>query len=111
LEIQISKLIYKAREGAIRWENLWVVGQPTIQLQSSGSDSPELIKVRGRHYKPSMDNDRDSVYYTWKDNGLIDSCNADDCSDLFLVGYEKLQVYSIRKVVAYMNDTDMKLAH
>jgi hypothetical protein len=26
--------------------------------------------------------------------------------DLFIVGYEKLQVYPIQKVVAYMNDTD-----
>ena len=26
--------------------------------------------------------------------------------DLFIVGYEKLQVYPIHKVVAYMNDTD-----
>ena len=34
-----------------------IVGQATTQLQSSGSDSPELIKVRDRHYKPSMDND------------------------------------------------------
>jgi len=76
----------------------------------TGHISPDLIKLRGRHYKPSMDNDilggAQSII-----RGKIMDLSAPAMQtiaqpDLFIVGYEKLQVYPIQKVVAYMNDTD-----
>src|SRR6267378_3537806 len=117
LEIQISKSIYKARGGAFRWENLLrntaLLASPLYNCRvavQTGHISPDLIKLRGRHYKPSMDNDilggAQSII-----RGKIMDLSAPAMQtiaqpDLFIVGYEKLQVYPIQKVVAYMNDTD-----
>ena len=115
-ELEIQS-IYKARGGAFRWENLLrntaLLASPLYNCRvavQTGHISPDLIKLRGRHYKPSMDNDilggAQSII-----RGKIMDLSAPAMQtitqpDLFIVGYEKLQVYPIHKVVAYMNDTD-----
>ena len=117
LEIQISKSIYKARGGAFRWENLLrntallanALYNSRVAVQT-GHISPELIKLRGRHYKPSMDNDiiggAQSIIRAKIMDSSAPAMQTIAQPDIFCVGYEKVQVYPIRKVVAYMCDTD-----
>jgi hypothetical protein len=116
LEIQISKSIYKARGGAFRWENLLrntallanTLYNCRVAVQS-GHISPELIKLRGRHYKPAMDNDIIGGAQSIIRGKIMDSSapalQTISQPDLFTVGYEKLQVYPIRKVAIYMYDS------
>lgn len=117
LEIQISKSIYKARGGAFKWENLLrntaLLANPLYNCRvavQNGHISPELIKLRGQHYKPSMDNDIIGGAQSIIRGKIMDSSapamQTIAQPDLFCTGYEKLQVYPIRKVVAYMYDTD-----
>ena len=76
----------------------------------TGHLSPELIKLRGQHYKPSMDDDILGGALSIIRAKIMDSSapamQTIAQPDIFCVGYEKVQVYPIHKVVAYMCDTD-----
>jgi uncharacterized protein DUF6589 len=117
MEVQISKSVYEAKGGHFRWPNLL---KNTALLASllynckvavqNGHISPELMKIRGRHYKPSMENDViGGAQMILRTNVLHPTAPAMQTisrPDLSRVGYEKLAFYPIRKVVAYMYDND-----
>ena len=78
-------------------EEYCLAGKPTVQLQGGRPEWSELMKIRGRHYKPSMENDViGGAQMILRANILHPTAPAMQTishPDLSRVGYEKLAVY------------------
>jgi len=116
-EVRISKEVYKAKGGSFRWTNLLrhtslTAGTlyDTKMAFLNGHIDDEVIKRKGKHYDPSMNNDIVGLAEIINHYRIMDSENPPLQTivrpDPYRMGWHKPHHSDLKKVVSYMYDNE-----